>query len=113
MKNFDKDYHDAEIIGYVYKEKKQILKFFLDDDSILDFQDVVFFDFDNIGTQNVIFDIQTYHNQSCPEWLIESFPSISFYVEQRRHESYDFYYISSSVGLEAVIVCEDQAAQLV
>ena len=31
MKNFDKDYHDAEIIGYVYKEKKQILKFFLDD----------------------------------------------------------------------------------
>ena len=101
MKNFDKDYHDAEIIGYVYKEKKQILKFFLDDDSILDFQDVVFFDFDNIGT---------YHNQSCPEWLIEWFPSISFYVEQRRHESYDFYYISSSVGLEAVIVCENQAA---
>lgn len=49
MKNFDKDYHDAEIIGYVYKEKKQILKFFLDDDSILDFQDVVFFDFDIVN----------------------------------------------------------------
>ena len=93
MKTFNKDYHDAEIIGYVYQSKEQILKFFLDD-------------FDNIGTQNVIFDIQTYHNQSCPEWLIELFPSISFYVEQRRHESYDFYYISSSVGLEAVIVCE-------
>ena len=48
MKTFNKDYHDAEIIGYVYQSKEQILKFFLDDDSILDFQDVVFFDFDNI-----------------------------------------------------------------
>lgn len=110
MKTFNKDYHDAEIIGYVYQSKEQILKFFLDDGSILDFQDVVFFDFDNIGTQNVIFDIQTYHNQSCPEWLIELFPSIEFYVGQKRHESFDFYYISSSVGLEALIVCENQAA---
>ena len=81
MKTFNKDYHDAEIIGYVYQSKEQI-----------------------------IFDIQTYHNQSCPEWLIELFPSIEFYVDQKRHESFDFYYISSSVGLEAVIVCENQAA---
>lgn len=28
MKNFDKDYHDAEIIGYVYKEKKTNPKIF-------------------------------------------------------------------------------------
>lgn len=97
------DAHDQEVIGYIYHKNLRLLKLFLINGE-LNFNSVIFFEFNDITTQNIIFDIKKYINNCLiPNCIVDRFPTLEFYLRQTT--KYDVFYVSSSVGLDGIIVC--------
>ena len=66
------------------------------------FKTVIFFHFNNVSDQNIIFDIYEWGKEDIPNEIIKLFPCINPFMEDR--EIYNFHYINSSVGLEGIVI---------
>ena len=86
--------HDKEIVGFLYKKNDQLLVLLSSDENNIFFNSVIFFHFNNVSDQNIIFDI--------PNEIIKLFPCINPFIEDK--EIYNFHYINSSIGLEGIVI---------
>lgn len=94
--------HDKEIVGFLYKKNNQLLVLLSSDENNIFFNSVIFFHFNNISDQNIIFDIYEWGKEDIPNEIIKLFPCINPFIEDK--EIYNFHYINSSVGLEGIVI---------
>lgn len=104
MHDYIKACHDKEIIGYKFDKTQKILRICIEYDEII-FKNVVFFEFTEICMQNVIFEVKSFNNKAISDELIEIFPTLIFY--KNIQNTYQCFHIYPSVGLEAIIICEE------
>ena len=58
--------HDKEIVGFLYKKNDQLLVLLSSDENNIFFNSVIFFHFNNVSDQNIIFDIYEWGKEDIP-----------------------------------------------
>ena len=66
--------HDKEIVGFLYKKNDQLLVLLSSDENNIFFNSVIFFHFNNVSDQNIIFDIYEWGKEDIPNEIIKLFP---------------------------------------
>ena len=89
-------------ISQLYKKNDQLLVLLSSDENNIFFNSVIFFHFNNVSDQNIIFDIYEWGKEDIPNEIIKLFPCINPFIEDK--EIYNFHYINSSVGLEGIVI---------
>ncbi len=105
MKEGLKSYHDKEIVGYYFDKAKRVLSIHIAEGETIVFENVVFFEFTEVAMQNVIFELRFFNSKAVSDELLETFPALAYY--KTTPEEYQCYHVYPSVGLEAIIVCEE------
>ena len=65
--------HDKEIVGFLYKKNNQLLVLLSSDENNIFFNSVIFFHFNNVSDQNIIFDIYEWEKKIFQMKLLNFF----------------------------------------
>ena len=103
------NYHDKEVVGFLFNKGKNKLELICEDGDKIIFQNIVQFEIDYFSGQNVLFDIEKYKIEDIPKNIIEDFIFLKnlseFYKEKAKNIL--VYNLISSTGLCGVVVTDN------
>lgn len=107
-----KIFHDASIIGLLYKKDEQKMciqiEIFSGKKVLLEFNKVVGWDLSPFEAQNILYDMHEYNNTKLPDWIIRDFDIPKEYIVLIQAGKNKLFYLEPSIGLGGYIIAENQ-----
>lgn len=105
------NFHDAKVQGLLFDEADQKLVMQIElsnqEKVVLEFIQVVGWEFSPFEEQNELFEIQEFDFKSLPEWLKLEFNIPEQYVDRVLSGERKIYYLVPSVGLGGYVVAHE------